>query len=185
MEERFDVEDEFIRDREKDKIYFLGRYKMCDLLNEQDEKIKELEADVDLWKSKAEHMLKICKNQSAKDLKKIYDFAEENQQLKQEVKQLKSDCSMYKSANYLINDIGIDKAREIMFQSEKKLKQSQNSKAIEVLEKVREIFIQSADEIGEEYREDYFSLTLGNIKRIINNQITELRGEENEKNTKQ
>lgn len=86
-------------------------------------------------------------------------------ELEKEIAQLKFDCAMYKSANYLINDIGIDKAKDIMFQSEKKLKQSQNSKAIEELEKIIE-YIRNC-----ETEPRYWD-----ISNFINNQITELRG---------
>lgn len=52
---------------------------------------------------------------------------------------------------------------------------NQNEKAIEQLEKVKEILIQNADEIGEEYKEDYFMISLGNVKNIIDNQIKQLK----------
>lgn len=104
-------------------------------------------------------------------LPKIEDCLNEKDQqiaeLKKEIKQLKFDCAMYKSANYLINDIGIDKAREIMFQSEKKLKQSQNNKAIEVLERAKIEF------------ETYYADNIWNYPEWIDNQITELRGRNN------
>lgn len=54
---------------------------------------------------------------------------------------------------------------------------NQNQKAIEQLEKVKETLIQNADEIGEEYKEDYFMISLGNVKNIIDNQIEELKKE--------
>lgn len=78
----------------------------CVILNEQDQKIKEL---------------------------------------KEEIKQLKFDCAMYKSANYLINEIGINKAREVFFQTEKIMIQKQNIKAVEVLEKVRKFYNTNSD----------------------------------------
>lgn len=52
----------------------------------------------------------------------------------------------------------------------------QNQKAIEQLEKVKGILIQNADEIGEEYKEDYFMISLGNVKNIIDQQINKLKG---------
>lgn len=141
MKERFEPRFEHcIEDNKTHNTFHCDdRITVCKILNEQDEKIK---------------------------------------QLKKEIKQLKFDCVMYKSANYLINDIGIDKAREIMFQSEKKLKQSQNSKAIEVLIGVKEYLLKEAnysEEIGfaEYVNENY-----------IDNQITELRGGENDNRRK-
>lgn len=53
--------------------------------------------------------------------------------------------------------------------------QDKISLALEQLEKVKEILIQNADEIGEEYKEDYFMISLGNVKNIINNQIRQLK----------
>lgn len=61
-------------------------------------------------------------------------------ELEGQLKQLKFDCAMYKSANHLINEVGIDKAREIMFQSEEKLKQSQNSFIVEFINHIFDIF---------------------------------------------
>ena len=105
----------------------------CVILNEQDQKIKEL---------------------------------------KEEIKQLKFDCAMYKSANYLINTYGIDKAREIMFQSENKLKQSPNSKAIEVLEQLRrDIWTDQQDDGWLNEKVDLYYLS-----ETIDNKIKELGG---------
>ncbi len=89
MKERFELMEEelqyWIFDKATSRNYHESDFCwLVDLLNEQDEKIKELE---------------------------------------KEIKQLKFDCSMYKSVNYLINELGIDKTREIMFQSEKELQQ--------------------------------------------------------------
>ena len=109
------------------KKYFESTNDIVNVLNQQDARIKELE----------EALKKANTNNYLTD---YYLVEKENQQFKEEIKQLKFDYAMYKSANYLINDVGIDKAREIMFQSEQQLKQSQNQKAIEVLEQVKEKF---------------------------------------------
>lgn len=55
--------------------------------------------------------------------------------------------------------------------------ENQNQKSIEQLEEVKESLIQNADEIGEEYKEDYFMISLGNVKSIIDQQISLLKGE--------
>lgn len=83
---------------------------------EQDDKIKELQSELILknniiWDENDKAVLCgdcYCVNNDVRRLIK------ENRQLKEEIKQLKFDCAMYKSANYLINDVGIDKAREIL-----------------------------------------------------------------------
>lgn len=80
MEKRFEFQKKlecWIHDHETKRNY--GEFDLCflaDLLNEQDEKIKELEKDVVKRKLKAEHMFNVWKEQSAKDLKRIVDLAE-------------------------------------------------------------------------------------------------------------
>lgn len=77
-----------------------------------------------------------------------------------------------------------EEAQEIyeMYNQERKKNWLNNRKhqdkisfALEQLEKVKEILIQNADEIGEEYKEDYFMISLGNVKNIIDNQIKQLK----------
>lgn len=74
---------------------------LTDLLNEQDKKIKELESQVVKWKQDYENCSKLEKNMSKEHqycLNNWRESEEENRQLKEEIKQLKFDCSMYKSA---------------------------------------------------------------------------------------
>lgn len=149
----------------------MGAYTQRELAGkifEQDQKIKELESQVTKWKQDYENCSKLEKHMSKEHQHCLDNWREtekENQQLKEEIKQLKFDCAMYKSANYLINAYGIDKAREIMFQTEKKLKQSQNSKAIEVLKQAKIEF------------ETYYADNIWNYPEWIDNQIKELGGE--------
>lgn len=56
-----------------------------------------------------------------------------------------------------------------------KVNQDKISFAVEQLEKVKETLIQNADEIGDEYKEDYFMISLGNVKNIIDNQIKAIK----------
>lgn len=149
MEKRFELKHDKIfvdvYDNELNSNRIMDAEEIFDLFNEQNEKIKELEKDVNLWKSKAEHMLNVWKDQSAKDLKKIYDFAEEIQQLKQ----------------------------------------SQNSKAIEVLDKVKK-YCENWKTYGDYYNyvlveETSGVRTIQNLYEFINNQMTELKGENNGK----
>ncbi len=88
MKKRFElfstVFNDSIEDHKTGSLYNgLNLENLVDLLNEQDQKIKKLEADIEIWKSKAEHMLEVCKEQSAKDLEKIYALAEKINQLQQ------------------------------------------------------------------------------------------------------
>lgn len=101
---------------------------------------------------------------------------EQDQKLKgleEEIKQLKFDCAMYKSANYLINAYGIDKAREVLLQNEKTMIQKQNSKAIEVLSSLKAILVNKVSPVVFSYT-DY----VDKIFETINNQIKELGGGE-------
>lgn len=89
-------------------------------------------------------------------------------ELRMENKQLKLDLRMFKSVNEFINNYGIEKAKEVLLQSEKTKIQSQNSKAIEVLGKLRQEFYQP-------YSDD--TTSAGRVVEKIDNQITKLRGE--------
>lgn len=160
MEKRFEIiEDiyvDMIKDNQTCEVYGVHQVKaLTNLLNEQDEEINRLE-----------NLVIRCSNKISKKNDHIKKLQKENQQLKEEIKQLKFDCAMFKSANYLVNEIGIDKAREIMFQSEQKLKQTQNSKAIEVLERLRNFYNSDNDS-------DWI-IDCCKIDEYINNQITEL-----------
>lgn len=102
-------------------------------------------------------------------------------ELRMENKQLKLNLRMFKSVNEFINNYGIEKAKEVWLQSEKTKTQSQNSKAIEVLEKVKNDIILN---IPEEYGEiktlpngySTYYIDRPTVITFINNQIAELRG---------
>lgn len=91
-------------------------------------------------------------------------------ELRMENKQLKLDLRMFKSVNEFINNYGIEKAKEVLLQSEKTKIQSQNSKAIEVLERLRNFY-------DLESNSDWV-VTCYELDGYINDQITELRGGE-------
>ena len=130
-----------------------------DLLNQQDKRIKELE--------------------------------QENQQLKQqlankdkELKQLKLDLGMFKSVNEFLNRYGIEKAREVLLQTEKTKRQDKISFAVEQLEKVKALLNTDFESIISwidpyEDGECLTSMTYNhnNTIKIIDNQINELKGE--------
>lgn len=67
-------------------------------------------------------------------------IAELKQQLAEkdaEIKQLKLDLGMFRSVNEFINGYGIEKAREVLLQTEKTKQQDKISFAIEQLEKLK------------------------------------------------
>lgn len=111
--------------------------------------------------------------QGAKDI--VKQLKHQLEEKKKKIKQLKLNLGMFKSVNEFINNYGIDKAREVLLQTEKTKHQDKIEFAVEQLEKMKERLIQNADEIGEEYKEDYFMISLGNVKNIIDNQIKQLK----------
>lgn len=68
---------------------------------------------------------------------RIAELEEQLAEKDKEIKCLKIDLGMYKSVNEFINNYGIEKAREVLLQSEKTKKQDKISFAIEQLEKVK------------------------------------------------
>lgn len=88
-----------------------------------------------------------------------------------------TDCQISQHCKHKIDTIfGLqNKIIDLKSQLAEKDKE-QNQKALEQLEKVKGILIQNADEIGEEYKEDYFMISLGNVKNIIDQQINKLKG---------
>lgn len=118
MEKRFELLDgAWIED--VDTGYCYSGKDLADLLNKQDREIRILE-----------QINHDCREQSAKDFRKIYDLSKENQQIKQ----------------------------------------SQNQKAIEVLDSMKTYLINNASPILLSYNE-YVS----KVFEIIDNQIAELR----------
>lgn len=135
-----------------------------DLLNERDEKIKELE------KYKSKYL--DCLDKQIERENATHDFLLRSRtildNLKQENQQLKLDLGMFKSVNEFINNYGLEKAREVLMQSEKSKIQSQNSKAIEVLEEIKEFVHKENKYFVFIYRSD--------INKEIDRKIAELRG---------
>ena len=121
--------------------------------------------------------------------KQFIEQTNENCELKQqlaeedkEVKQLKLDLGMFKSVNEFLNRYGIEKAREVLLQTEKTKNQDKISFALEQLEKVKEklndydiqdILSSSSDPYGEF---DENCVTTDKINQIIDQQIALLKG---------
>ena len=64
-----------------------------------------------------------------------------------ELKQLKLDLGMFKSVNEFINRYGIEKAREVLLQTEKTKRQDKISFAVEQLEKVEVCLKEGIEEV--------------------------------------
>ena len=141
------------------------------LLNQQDARIKELEEQ--------NKNLEYARQLSYKSLLGVED---DYQDLKQENKQLKQQLSDEEKAH----DLCIDRFNEeceklrkqIKFESDarERFKQSQNQKAIEVLEQLVKYFAFKDDE------NDFYEIIAdyGDILDWIDDQIKELRSEEND-----
>lgn len=82
----------------------------------------------------------------------------------EEIKQLKLDLGMFKSTNEFINRYGIEKAREVLLQSEK----TRNQTAIAELEKVKD-YVAPRLQFDEDLQIWF--------EEHINNQINLLKGE--------
>lgn len=176
-----------LRDYCYDEINFLE-----DLLNEQNEKIKELENLVIKDKDKIYR-----KNDQIKELQNELNFknniildendrailrgdcyclnndvrrlVEENQQLKQQLAKKEEVIKMLKDIKRY--DVG-----ELLTENIK-LKQTQNSKAIEVLEKIKKYFCEEEVDGDDIKTGDWIYMKdIVEVAEYIDNQITELRG---------
>lgn len=122
------------------------------------------------------------KEYAFKDLEKIADFILDLQsQLVEKdkiIKQLKLDLGMFKSVNEFINHYGIEKAREVLLQSEKTKNQDKISFALEQLEKVKNIILNERKITS--FKFDTFNkgkdTALFWLNEQINQQINELKG---------
>ena len=142
---------------------------VVNLLNQQDARIKELESQLSLQKSKSEL---VAENEGMKDTIAVV--------LAQKRNTLKNNDELRKENQQLINQYDLlnkkyceemDKNIALIEQ----LKQSQNQKAIEELEKVKE-WIKSVDESG--YIFPFRDMdTREKFNQKLDNQIKELRSE--------
>ena len=71
-------------------------------------------------------------------VEKLWHTQRQLAEKEQELKQLKFDLGMFKSVNEFINSYGIEKAREVLLQTEKTKRQDKISFCIEKLTEVRE-----------------------------------------------
>lgn len=139
---------DIIKDNQTDKEYTeFDADDLVDLLNEQNEKIKELESQVAKWKQDYENCSKLEKIISKERQYCLDNWRESEEEIKQ-------------------------------------LKQSQNSKAIEVLENVKE-YCENWKQYADYYTYVLLEETCGvrtviSLCEFIDSQITELRGEEND-----
>ena len=103
------------------------------------------------------------------------DISQLKQQLAEKEKEIENIklCRCVNCTNeyeFMLEGLVEDLEREL-----DKCDQDKISFALEQLEKVKEIFIQNVDAMGVEYRDDYFMLSLGWVKKVIDNQIKQLK----------
>lgn len=134
----------------------LGYKGVVRVLNQQDARIKELEKE----------------NQKANINNYLADYylvEKENQQLKEQLEEIKQTGSyqvmlMCQKENILLNQ---------------QLKQSQSQKMIEVLEKVKNYFVEECEDAdGIKTGDQVITKDIIEVADFVNNQIKELRGEE-------
>jgi hypothetical protein len=142
--------------------YYKGTNTIID--NEVDEYIEDVVDRLNFHDDANKELIKINELQS----EKIADLKIKLEEKDKEIKQLKLDLGMFKSVNEFINHYGIDKAREVLLQSEKTKKQDKISFTVEQLEKVRDN-IHLLHTLG--------FLKIEEIDKSIDNQIKELKGD--------
>ena len=102
--------------------------------------------------------------------KRIKELEQENQQLKQQLAEKDKEIEKYSNANIIVVGERSQGKKHLM---QIKIKELQDQKAIEQLEKVKENAWQSATDIS-------CLLDYTELAKIIDNQIKELKGENNE-----
>lgn len=113
--------------------------------------------EYDKLKKEYDEQEKLLSQYLASNSRLQFEYDQLKQQLaekEKENKRLKFDLAMYRSANELINRFGIEKARDVMFQTEKTKKQGQIDYAVEQLERLRELALNHIREIANDFSED-------------------------------
>ncbi|MFQ6749600.1 MAG: hypothetical protein ACLRFR_02000 [Clostridia bacterium] len=168
-------------------------------IEELEESKKELERQL-AESEKNVQIEEMLKNYGKEEIKKLHKRINEiverdknivielKQQLaekEQETKQLKRDLGMYKSVNEFINRYGIEKAREVLLQTERTKKQDKTDFAIEQLEKVKYDFFNISNGWWLCFRDGTQYMTHRELEAcvidVIDNQIQELKKVKNEK----
>lgn len=151
-------------------------YQICDLLNQQDKRIKALQTKISRVYDDTNEGLRFARD----NLQKLN---KENQQLKQQISDLQSqlaeknkeieELKMYKKGAY---EKYIHKCEYLQGQI-KDLYKKQNQKAIEQFEKVKKEFnARKLEYITMETKTHIYGLRIDRINELINNQINELKG---------
>lgn len=152
----------------EDEMY-LTNDDVFNILNNQDNKITELESKL----AEKEEAIKYLNGIKRYDIGELLnENIKLNHQLEEkdkEIKQLKLDLGMFKSVNEFINHYGIDKAREVLLQSEKTKKQDKISFAVEQIVKTKETLIKFLQDNGF-YENEWYDLF-----DEIDNQINQLK----------
>lgn len=170
------------RIKELEKIRDKGNQKLENFYNEKIDKLdsdynkhfNELIEENQQLKEKYDNLYKCYQKTSQEDLKDKYDLAEENQQLKQQLSDEEKAHDLCidhfnEECEKLRKQIKFEsEARERFKQENQQLKQSQNQKAIAVLEKIKCFYLYEGD----------CSLIDGcELEEFIDNQIKEFAGE--------
>ena len=140
-EERFELSSclfnesdmDFIRDKKTNEEYVVLD-ELVPILNRQDQQIADLEAKL----AESEKKLKDYELVIKLDIPVIKQLEQQLAEKDEEIKQLKLDLGMFKSVNEFLNSYGIEKAREVLLQTEKTKHQDKISFCVEQLEMFRD-----------------------------------------------
>lgn len=170
-----DIETPFIRklyDKEDNyKVELLTPYGIL----EEIKKLQEENADLEQKLAESDENIKLLEQDRVVICNTMDMYREKVEKLKQqlaekekEIKMLKLDLGMFKSVNEFLNGYGIEKAREVLLQTEKTKHQDKIEFAIAKLEKVKEFALKDFDL-------DKSNLSLARVLDKIDQQINELK----------
>ena len=159
-------------------------------MSQQEDKNKELERQI----AKKEHSIGMLNQhitdkaieierlgEEIEDLKaenmNIFEYSQKIEQelaeKSKEAKMLELELGMYKSVNNLLNTYGIEKAREVLMQTEKERNQDKIKFAIDNLRCLKE-------KIDNAKNHKLDAINTNELSQILNQQIKELKGEKRE-----
>ena len=157
----------------------------------KDQRIADLEAKLAECENKVKGFVELFDKKQHENYEQFCEIQQLKQQLAEkaeQVKQLKLDLGMFKSVNEFLNSYGIEKAREVLLQTEKTKNQDKISFALEQLEKVRKsiknLHGQKNCKIGNSYIQKKDKLynkyiieldVLEEVLEIFDNQIKQLK----------
>lgn len=131
-------------------------------------------AKVVLENKKLEEDLELSEKCCVEYEQEITELKQQLAEKEERVKQLKLDLGMFKSVNEFINGYGIEKAREVLLQTEKTKIQDKISFAVEKLKETK-IYVDNQHFMNARYKCE--KKVYADIWNFVDNQIEELKKE--------